>query len=83
MEYDKEKVDEMTLALLYLVTASDRLGSRAWKTFDWDTMDRLHAKGLIGDPKRPTKSVTMSDEGLRRSEELFRKHFGTGKEGGP
>jgi hypothetical protein len=41
MEIDEEKVDDAVLALLWL-TLHDR--SRAWKSFDWDTMDRLHAK---------------------------------------
>ncbi len=45
MEYDKDKVDEMTLALLCLTTFSDKYGLRAWKGFDWDTMDRLYEKG--------------------------------------
>lgn len=43
MEYDKDKVDEYTLALLYLVTHDIRegFGARAWKGFDWETMNRL------------------------------------------
>ncbi|MHB8845349.1 MAG: DUF6429 family protein [Nitrospirota bacterium] len=76
MDYDKDKVDEMTLALLYLVTEKSKHGCRAWKGFDWATMDRLHEKGLIGDPKSMAKSVILTPEGERRSEELFRKHFG-------
>jgi hypothetical protein len=47
MDYDKDKVDEMVLALLYL-TLHD--GARAWKGHDWDAMDRLHKKGMIFDP---------------------------------
>jgi hypothetical protein len=37
MDYDKDKVDEITLALLYLVTweRQEGLGSRAWKGFDF------------------------------------------------
>jgi hypothetical protein len=33
MEYDKDKVDEYTLALLYLVTheVHESIGARAWK----------------------------------------------------
>ena len=42
MEYNTEKVDEATLALMWLVTQSDKSGSRAWKSFDWATLDRLH-----------------------------------------
>jgi hypothetical protein len=30
MEIDKEKVDEITLALLYLTTFRDKHGLRAW-----------------------------------------------------
>ena len=75
MEYDKDNVDEMTLALLYLGATGDKRGARAWKTFDGDTMDRLHEKGFISDPKRAAKSVALSEEGQRRSEELFRKYF--------
>ena len=47
MEIDTEKIDETVLALLYL-TLHD--GTRAWKGFDWDTLNRLHVKGLISDP---------------------------------
>ena len=53
MEYDKDKVDETVLALLYL-TIHDQ-GTRAWKGMDWDAMDRLHDKGYIGDPKIKAK----------------------------
>lgn len=44
MEFDTDKIDDATLALLYL-TLHDR--TRAWKGHDWDTLDRLHEKGLI------------------------------------
>jgi hypothetical protein len=35
MEYDKDKVDEMVLALLYLTTYEEPYGVRAWKGHDW------------------------------------------------
>ncbi len=75
MTYNKGKVDEMTLALLYLVMTREKTGTRAWKGFDWETMERLHEKGYISDPKSKTKSVAVSEEGARFSEELFKKHF--------
>jgi hypothetical protein len=77
MEYDEEKVDEYTLALLYLVThdREEGFGARAWKGFDWDTMNRLHEKGLISNPVGKAKSVVMSEQGFGKAEELFRKHF--------
>jgi len=76
MEYNTEKVDEATLALMWLVTQSDKSGSRAWKSFDWATLDRLHEKGLISDPKSKAKSVTLSAEAVELSKTLFTKLFG-------
>jgi hypothetical protein len=74
MDIDYDKIDDCTLALLYLVTLQDKCGARAWKSFDWDTMDRLHEKGYISDPKSKAKSVAVSEEGLSRARELF-EHF--------
>ena len=63
MEIDTNKVDEAVLALLYL-TLHD--GARAWKGFDWDTLNRLHAKGFISDPVSKAKSVILTEEGTPR-----------------
>ena len=76
MEYDKDKVDEITLALLYLVMHDeDEFGARAWKGFDWDTMNRLRERGYIVNPIGKTKSVVVTQEGCKRAKELFKKHF--------
>lgn len=76
MEYDKDRVDEITLALLHLVMHDeDEYGARAWKGFDWDTMNRLHEKGFIGNPVGKTKSVVVTAHGCKRAKELFKKHF--------
>ena len=77
MNYDTDKIDEYTLALLYLVV-SDRhegFGARAWKGFDWDTMNRLHEKGYISNPIGKAKSVGMTEEGFLKAKELFERHF--------
>ena len=77
MDYDKNKVDELTLALHFLVThdRQEGLGARVWKGFDWGTMDRLYEKGFITNPATKAKSVAMTEDGFKKSEELFRKHF--------
>jgi hypothetical protein len=77
MNYNEEKIDEYTLALLYLVTHErhEGLGARAWKGFDWDTLNRLHEKGYITNPIGKAKSVGMTEESFRKAEELFKKHF--------
>jgi hypothetical protein len=72
MELDNDCIDEAVLALLFLGRHD---GVRAWKSFDWAAMERLHTKGLISDPVGKAKSVIFTEEGLRRSEELFRKLF--------
>ena len=79
MEYDKDKVDEIILALLYLTSSHDEYATRAWKGLDWDALDRLHKKGYISDPKGKGPSLVLSEEGGRLSKELFFTHFGVGK----
>ncbi len=77
MATNTDKIDDYTLALLYLVTwdREEGRGARAWKSFDWDTMDRLHEKGHISDPKGKAKSVVMTEDGFEKSKELFQKFF--------
>lgn len=68
MKIDEDKIDDAILALLWL-TLHD--GHRAWKSYDWGAMDRLHRKGMIEDPVNKAKSVALTDDGLRRAEEQF------------
>ena len=77
MPTNTDKIDDYTLALLYLVTWERQkgLGARAWKGFDWATMDRLHEKGYISDPKGKAKSVVMTEDGFKKSEDLFQRFF--------
>ena len=77
MNIDEDKIDEYTLALLYLVVHErhDGFGARAWKGFDWDTLNRLHEKGYIANPVDKAKSVGMSEEGFLRAKDLFERHF--------
>jgi hypothetical protein len=76
MNYDTDKVDETVLALLSLtVHEENEFGARSWKGLDWAALDRLHKKGLIGNPVSKAKSVVLTPEGLTRSRELFDKLF--------
>ena len=72
MDIDTDKIDEAVLALLYR-TLHD--GVRAWKGHDWDALDRLYRKGMIENPVGKAKSVVLTDEGLAKSERLFRNLF--------
>ena len=77
MEYDADRLDEIVLALLHLNSFTDHGITRVWKGFDWDSLERLHSKGVISDPKSRARSVVLSDEGARLAEELFVKHLGS------
>jgi hypothetical protein len=72
MALDTDRIDDTVLALLYL-TLHDQY--RAWKGFDWDTLSRLHEKGMIENPVGKAKSVEFTTDGLRRSKELFEAMF--------
>jgi hypothetical protein len=76
MDYDQDKVDDAALALLYLTMRNDGTGTRAWKSYDWAAMERLHQKGYIADPKGMAKSVAITEEGKAKAELLFLQLFG-------
>jgi hypothetical protein len=69
---DEQKIDQAILALLHL-TLHD--GCRAWKSVDWQAMNRLHEKGLIEDPVNKAKSVVLTGKGLTEAERLIKTLF--------
>jgi hypothetical protein len=69
---DTAAMEEAALALFYLALHDH---NRAWKSFDWDTLHRLHERGLIDDPVNKAKSVVLTEEGLSESKQLFEKYF--------
>ncbi len=75
MDYDKDKVDEATLALLMLGLSRTPTGGRAGKAFDLQALTRLHQKGWIAAPRIKDFSVEVTPEGVKKAEELFQKYF--------
>jgi len=73
MAYDTDKIDKAVLALLQLGLHDE---NRTWKTFDWEAMNRLHAKGLISNPVGKAKSVELTEQGMDESRRLFADLFG-------
>lgn len=73
MKLDSDRIDDAVLALLLLGLHD---GDRAWKSFDWEALGRLHARGLISDPVGKAKSVAFSAEGKAMAEALLRRLFG-------
>lgn len=76
MSLDESKIDEAVLALLHLNAFADHGVTRAWKSLDWEALDRLHSRGLISDPRSKAKSVVLTDEGAALAAQLSEKHFG-------
>ena len=72
MKVDQDKIDETTLAILLLTIHDER---RVWKNIDWGVLDSLYEKGYISDPKNKSKSVNLSDDGLKKAEEVFKELF--------
>ncbi len=72
MDIDTDRIDEAVLALLYLGRHEH---NRAWKSFDWDAMERLHKKDFISNPASKAKSVAFTEEGLKRAEAIFAAMF--------
>jgi Domain of unknown function (DUF6429) len=72
---DWTKVEEMTLALMHLTSFDEHRTVRSWKGHDWEVLKRLHERGWISNPVSKAKSVVLSEEGARLSNELFEKHF--------
>ena len=75
MQYEESRIDELVLALL---GAFEFDNGRMWKRFDFDAMDRLHAKGLITNPRGRQESVHLTPEGLALAKRLAAERFGTG-----
>lgn len=67
MDCNETKIDEATLGLLYLNMWEEQSTTRAWKSFDWDTLDRLHQKGFIDNPKGKAKSIVVTQEGRKKA----------------
>lgn len=76
---DEKKLQQVVLALLYLNSFEEGDGTRAWKSLPWTILDSLHEKGYISDPANKNKSVWLTDEGAKLSEELFEKLFAAGQ----
>lgn len=75
---DAERIDEAVLALLYY---NEMQAGGAWKSLPWEATDRLHEKGLISNPAKKAKSVWLTEEGLARGREAFRRLYERKEEG--
>jgi hypothetical protein len=73
------KIDEAVLALSFLTSLIEGKGelavTRAWKSHDWEALNRLYEKGFIFDPKNKNQSVVLTKEEAQNAQELFGRLF--------
>ena len=76
----EEALHDMILALIYLTRFKEtgRFKSenelfRAWKSYDWDTLDKLNEEGLIID-RHGNKSLYLTEEGEQKAKEILEKY---------
>ena len=73
---DTDRLDDVVLALLWANSFEEEFGGhRAWKSLPWDALDRLHARGLIGDARRRAHSVALDPAAFERGRALFEQWF--------
>jgi len=68
-KYNKDNVDKMVLAPMYLSTYKDHFGLRVWKGLDWGVLDILHEKRYSITLKSRTKPETITEQAVK----IFRK----------
>lgn len=72
MDYNRDKVDEVWLGLLFLTLGED---NRAWKGIAWEVSHRLYEKGWIESPYNKNQSLQLTDEGRTACIASFQQHF--------
>ncbi|MBQ6334588.1 MAG: hypothetical protein IJI46_05935 [Erysipelotrichaceae bacterium] len=69
----KEKIDELTLILLYLNSFKDDDfdNRRSWKGYAFSSLNELEEKGFISQGSHRSKSVYLTKEGIEKAKELL------------
>lgn len=85
MEDNKTKTEQaihdLTLALLYLTRFKEGKGRfhdedslfRAWKSYDWDALDRLSEEEFTID-RHGNKSLYLTEEGVEKAQEILKQY---------
>lgn len=75
----KKAVKELTMLLMYLTRFNERNRSEsdldmAWKGYDFDIINELDEEDYIRQGSYRSKSVAITDEGMKLSRELLDKY---------
>lgn len=78
----EQAVEELTLLLLYLTSWEEEqihgapTAQRAWKNMRFEVLDSLVQQGYL-ETKHRAKSVHITEEGLKKAQELQKKYLGS------
>ena len=75
----EQAMKELTIILMYLSKFSEknRFNSRkniAWKGYDFDIINRLDEEEFVYQSSRRSRSVQISEEGIKLAHELMKKY---------
>lgn len=75
----EKAIKELTMLLMYLTrfNEGDRFGASldtAWKGYDFDTINELDEEDYIRQGSHRSKSVAITEEGMKLSRELLEKY---------
>ena len=75
MDKRDEAIEELTLALMFLTSWTERQGElpRCWKGYDFDVLNALAEQGLISDSRR-AKSAYLTEDGVERARRALRRY---------
>ena len=75
----EKALHDLTLALIYLTRMTDNKEDffsvtdfRAWKNYNWDTIDELDGEGYVSS-KHGNKSLWLTEEGVQRAREILKE----------
>jgi len=77
-ETPEKAMKELTLLLMYLARFNDdQIGldiDRAWKGYDFGVINELDAEDYIRKGSYPSKSVAITNEGVKLARDLLNKY---------
>ena len=72
-----QALHDLTLALIYLTRFTENKEDffkttdfRAWKNYNWDTIDELDSEGFISS-KHGNKSMWLTEDGVKKAREIL------------
>ena len=82
MTSPEQALHDLTLALIYLTRQANTKNPadfwkvtdfRAWKSYDWDVMDKLDEEELVVNVHR-NKSVIITEDGVRKARQILEQY---------